>query len=136
MKLDVEAEPGELCNEAPCLGFGRAVAEVIGTEIAVGSAVLQHMVDGGEDRGGNGADGLLWSAPALQAEKLGPVIAALRPLGGPSALDEHRLEPRGAFAQFGRLSLAGALVLAGTQSRPGDEVPGRREPAHVAADLR
>src|SRR5579883_1797489 len=118
VKLDLEAELGELCHEAPCGGLGRAVAEVVGTEIAVGGAVLQHMVYRGEDRRGDGADGLLWSAAALQAEELRPVIAILRPLGGPGALDEHCFEPRGTLAQFGGFALAGALVLAGTQPRP------------------
>jgi hypothetical protein len=33
------------------------------------------------------------------------------------------------------LRFAGTLVVDGAQPGPGDQVPGRREPAHVAADL-
>jgi len=39
-------------------GFGPAV-EVIGAEILVEGAVLEHVVGGGQDRGGEGPNGFL-----------------------------------------------------------------------------
>ena len=54
--LDGLTELLEASDEASGLnGFGSAV-EVVGTEIVVEGAVLEHMVGGGQDRGGEGAD--------------------------------------------------------------------------------
>src|ERR1700736_6425152 len=68
--------------------------------------------------------------------ELGSVVAVLLALGRPGALDEHGLEPGSAFAQGRGPALAGALVLAGAQTGPSDEVSGAERAAHVAADFR
>lgn len=93
------------------------------------------MVDGGEERGGDGADGFLWPALGLQAEELGSVVAVLGALGGPGTLNEHRLEPRRPLAQARGLALAGAFVLPGAQAGPSDEMAGTLEATHVGTDL-
>ena len=136
LKLNFEAEFGELRNQALGLAFDRTAIEVVGPEVVVFGAVFEDVVDRREDRGGDGTNCFLRSAPGLQPEELGFVIAVLLPLGRPGALDKHRLQPGRPLAQARRFPLAGALVLAGAEASPGDEVPGGREPAHVATDFR
>jgi hypothetical protein len=110
--------------------------EMVRTEITVFRAVLEDVRDGGQDRCCDSADGFLWSAPALEPEELGSIVAGFLALGRPCALHQHGLEPGRALAQARRLAFAGAFVLAGTQSAPGDEMSGARETAHITADLR
>jgi hypothetical protein len=76
-------------------GFGAAV-EVVGTEIVIEGAVLEHVVGGGEDRGGDGADRLFGAAPRAQAMELRLEIAAVFACGRPGALDQGGFEPGGA----------------------------------------
>ena len=47
LELHREAELGELGDQAFGLGFGRASVEVIGSEIAMRRAGLEHVIDGG-----------------------------------------------------------------------------------------
>ena len=63
---------------------------MIGTEIVIEGAVLEHVVGGGEDRGGEGA------APGAQAMELRLEVAAVFAGGRPGALDQGGLEPGGA----------------------------------------
>src|SRR3984893_19261125 len=115
--------------------LGGAAVEVVGAEVVVHGAVLQHVIDRRQDRGGHGADCLLRPAPAAELMELGSVVAVLLALGRPGALDEHGLEPGSAFAQAHGPALAGALVLTGAQTGPSDEVSGAEKAAHVAADF-
>src|SRR5580700_12325944 len=78
----------------------------------------------------------LRTASGLQSIELRPVVAVFLPLGGPGALNEHGLQPGRTLAQAAAFAFARALVLSGTQPRPGDEMTGGRKAAHVAADLR
>src|SRR5258708_5010694 len=54
-------------------GLGTAV-EMLGTEVLVDGSVFEHVVDGGEDGGGDGADGFLRPAAATQAQVLSLAI--------------------------------------------------------------
>ena len=135
LELHLEAEPGELGDQTPGFRFGRAAIEVVGAEILMRRAVAQHVVDGGKNGGGDGADRLLRAAPAFQPMELGRVVAVLLAFGSPRALHQHGLQPGRAFAQARGLTLAGIFVLAWAQSGPGNQVPGGREAAHVATDL-
>jgi len=83
---DVIAELGDLSDEALDLRLRRSAVEVGDAQILVEGSVLEHVIDGGQDRSGHGADGFLRAAPRLQAEELGPVIAGFCSLGRPSAL--------------------------------------------------
>src|SRR5947199_845476 len=113
-----------------------AAVEVVGAEVTIFHAVSQNMVGGGEDRGRDGDNCLCGSAPAAEPDKLRSEVAAVVMAdGAPGGLDEGRLEPAVAVASAGRASLAGTLVQAWAESRPGDEVTGRGEVAHVDADL-
>src|SRR5207245_6224038 len=105
-----------------------SVIEVVGAEVTILHAVAQDMVRGGEDRGRDGDDGLLWPAPAAEPDKLRSEIAAVGMAdGAPGGLDEGRLEPAVAVARARRASLAGTLVQTWAESDPGDEVTGRGE---------
>src|SRR5262245_65273461 len=54
--------------------------------------------------------------------------------GGPSALNEHGLEPGSSPAKASRPALARTFVVARTQASPGAQVCSGGEPAHVGAD--
>src|SRR3982074_881849 len=111
LELDGKAELGETRDEMLGFGFGRTAIEVVCAEVVVLGAVLEHVIDGGEDRGGDGADGFLRATPVTQAKELSLVVAALLADGGPGALDQHRLEPGRAPAHARGGSLAGTLGL-------------------------
>src|SRR6476659_8486333 len=72
---------------------------------------------------------------ALEALKLCLAIAVLLLDGRSRALDQRCLEPGGAFSQTRGLALAGALVLARTQTSPCDEMPSRGEAGHIRGDF-
>src|SRR3954465_14295488 len=130
-----EAELGNLACEAAGLGFGRGASKMVWAEILVDGAVAKHVIGSGQDGRCYGADGLLGSAAVAQALELSLKVAALFACAGPGALHQRGLEPRRALAQPGGAALAGALVVAGTEPGPGDQVAGGREAAHVDADL-
>ncbi len=115
-------------------GFGSSV-EVIISEVLIECAVLEHVIDGGDDGSRDSTGCLLRAATGANAMMLGSEIALLFARGGPGALDKSRFEPWIALAQTSGSTLAGALVVARTQGGPGDEVAGGREAAHVSADF-
>ncbi len=86
--------------------------------------IFQDVVDGGEHRGSDGANGFLRSALRPEPLELRPVVAVLLPRGRPGALDEDGLEPGSAFAQARGFALARALVLARTHAGPCEQVSG------------
>src|SRR5262245_62978087 len=63
-------------------------------------------------------------------------VGGLGARGGPSALNEHGLEPGGSPAQASRPALASTFVVARTQASPGAQMCSAGEPAHVGANLR
>src|SRR5215831_19869303 len=99
LELCREAELGELGEQPVGFGLRRASIEIVGTEIAMRQAGFEHVINGGQNGGGDGADCFLRSAPAAQAMELRTVVAVLRALGGPGTLHEHGLQPRSATAQ-------------------------------------
>src|SRR6266849_5258236 len=135
LELDVKAELFKTSNEPAGLEFEGAPIKVGGAEVMVLGTVFEDVVDGGEDRCRDSADGFLRPTLALQPEELGSVVAVFLALGGPGALHQHGLEPGGSLAQARRFALAGAFVLPRTQPGPGDEVPSGWKAVHVAADL-
>src|SRR5712691_6803581 len=91
--LDCVAEVGELPDEVLRELGPIGALEVLCSEVDVVEAALEHVVGGGEDRGGNGEDGLFRSSPGPEAEELGLQVAAAHPDRGPRRLDERGLEP-------------------------------------------
>ena len=112
-----------------------AALEVIGPKVLISLSVLEHVVDGSEDRGGDGDDRLLRTAPRLEVVELGAQVSVLLAHRRPGALHQCGLEPRRTLAQAIGAALAGALIVARTDAGPGDEVAVGREPVHVDADL-
>src|SRR5262245_53515896 len=94
LKWDSVAEVGQAFEEAiGLLGLG-ATVEVLGAEVLIGSSVLEHVIDGGEDGSRDGNDCLLCSAPRLDTVELGAQVAVLLIHGGPGSLHQSGLEPR------------------------------------------
>src|SRR6516162_7806813 len=67
-------EVGQSFDEAVLLPFLVAGIEVVGAEVLVHRSVLEHVIDGREDRGGDGHDRLLGAAPRFDAVELGVEI--------------------------------------------------------------
>jgi len=84
---------------------------MVGAEILVEGAVTEPVVGGGQDRGGDGTDGLLRSSTVTQALELGLQGAGFFAGTGPGALHQGGLEPRRALAQPGGASPAGTFVM-------------------------
>jgi hypothetical protein len=80
-------------------GLGPAV-EVIGAEVAIEFTADQHVVDDGEDGGGERTDRLFGSATGAQPVKLRPGIALFAGCS-PGALEEGGFESRRSFAHPG-----------------------------------
>ena len=135
LDLDVVSEALDFGDEAFDLAWLGSALEVIGAEILIECSFGDHMVGGCEDRGGDRPNSFFGAPPRTQTVELSLKIAALFAGSSPRALNEDRLQPGRAFAHAGGASLAGALVVPGTQPRPGDEMPRGWEPAHVGADL-
>ena len=70
-----------------------SAVEVIGAEVLVERAVLEHVVDGAQEGGGDGANGFLGASAALDAVELGLEIAALGSDGCPGAREEGCFQP-------------------------------------------
>ena len=100
LKFDLETVPAELPDALAGPGLDRTLFEVVGAKVLMGSTILQHVIDRGEQRGGYGADCHLRPAFSAQPVERCPVVAVLLPFGGPCALDEHGLEPWSAFSQM------------------------------------
>ena len=66
LELCRKAELGELGDQPFGFGFRGASIEVVDTEIAVRQAGFEHVINGSQDGGGDGADCFLRSAPAAQ----------------------------------------------------------------------
>src|SRR5277367_6205069 len=98
-------------------------------EVVVEGAITQHVVSGGQDGSGDGADGLLGSPSIAQALKLGLQIAGLFLDAGPGTLHQGGFQPGRAFAHLVGAPLAGTLVVAGAEARPRDKVARGREAA-------
>jgi len=74
-KFNLEAELGQLADQPLGFDLGRAAAEVVGAEVAVFGAVLQHVVDGGEHRCGD----LISSQASRSAIQVASLTSDLRP---------------------------------------------------------
>jgi hypothetical protein len=121
-ELGIEAKVCELSNQA--LGphvFGAAI-EMVRTEVLKLRAVLEHVVNGREQRGRNRTGRLLWTSAPAKAEELCIEVAAFPACSRLGTLDQQGLEPGGAFSQTGGTALAGTLIVAWTQPGPGQEV--------------
>src|ERR1700692_4981269 len=108
---------------------------MIAAEVFVDRPVLEHVVDGGKDGGGDGQCRLVGAAPGFDAVELGLQVAVFLFYRRPGALHQRCFEPGSTLAQAIGSTLAGTLVVARTYASPRDEMCGRREPAHVDPDF-
>ena len=134
--LHGQTELFEAPNEtAGDLGFVSTL-EIVGAEFVVRGLILQDVVRGGQDGGGDGEDRLLGSAPTLETKKLRAEVRVAGAGRHPRDLDERGFEPRVAGSGPRGEPLAGTFLLAGTEAGPRDQVASGGKPAHVEADFR
>lgn len=117
--VDLVPEATDAFGELSDNSGGVASDEVICSEVLVISAVLEHVIGGGQDRGGDCDRSFLRPRARLEAQELSMEVAVLCARCGPGALDEHGLEPGRALAQAGASPLAGALVETRHEPGPG-----------------
>src|SRR6516225_9861152 len=84
--LDGKSQVLQAGNEAVDLLALAASIEVMRAEVVIEGSCLQHLVDGSEDRGSDGANRLFGAAAGAQAMKLRLQVAGLLAGGGPGAL--------------------------------------------------
>jgi hypothetical protein len=107
-----EPELRDLTDQPARLSLRRRPVEMVWPEVVVEGPVTQHVVSGGQDGSGDGADGLLGSPSIAQALKLGLQIAGLFLDAGPGALHHGGFQPGRALAHLVGAPLAGTLVVA------------------------
>src|SRR5436309_9889434 len=134
-ELDFTTEIAEASQEALDLLCMVTTREVIGTEIAVFDAVLEHVPDGREHRGGDREDGLLGTAASTQPQELSLQVRVLGPHSRPSGGHQSCFEPGGALTSASRAAFTGTFIVPRAHRRPGEQVSGGGEAPHVDADL-
>lgn len=112
--MDIEAEVLQTVDEALDVPSPGALVEVIGAEILVAGSVLEHVIDGGEQRGSDRANGFFGSAAGAQAMILRLKVAAFGAGRCPGALDQDRLQPGRPFPHAGGAAFAGTFIVAWT----------------------
>ena len=88
------------------------------TEVLIHRPILKHVVDGREDRGCDGHDSLLGTAPGFDSIKLRLQVAVLLILCCPGALYQRGFEPGSPIAQTVGSALAGTLVVSRAHAGP------------------
>ena len=99
-----------------------APGEVVGPEVVVGYAVLEHMPPGPRASRAARPRSLSGAAARFQAVVERAVVALLGPDGRPGRLLQGCAQPGGPLAGGGRPALARTLMVARTQARPGREL--------------
>jgi len=74
---DFEAKLGDLVYQPLHLDFGRTLVEIAGAEVLVNGSVLEHVVDGGEQRSGDGANGFFAGHVCFATGKTAPCSSCL-----------------------------------------------------------
>src|SRR5712692_2398788 len=113
-----------------------ALYEILTTQVVEFHAVAEHVINGGEHRGGYGEDRLLGPPAALEPQKLGVEVAVFFARRGPGGLDERCFEPWGPLPRAGGAPFAGAFIQARAQARPRDEVARGGKRGHGVAHFR
>src|SRR5262249_2164913 len=105
------------------------------SELAIRRAVAEQMVGDHQDAVGHRDDGLLVAAALDQAAVLGGEVGVAFADGAPGALDQGL--PQAAVGKPGAAAqaLAGTLVVARAEARPGRRMAGGGKAAHVTAEL-
>ena len=109
--------------------------EIVGAQVGIGSLVAEHMVDDDQHTVGHSDNRLMDASTLAQAPILRHEIVITGVRNRPDDLPQDRAEPRTALGDGFAHAFAPTLLIARTQPRPGGEVFGRREAAHVDAEL-
>src|SRR5215204_5127030 len=105
--------------------------EIVGAKFVVRDLILQDVVCGSQDGGGDGKDRLLGSSPALETKELRTQVRVAGAGGDPRDLDERGFEPRVAGSGPSGEPLAGTFFFFRAEDGIRDQVAGRGKPAHV-----
>jgi hypothetical protein len=111
------------------------LVEVGLAEVTVGQVLGEHVIGGDEDLVSDGERGAQGAAAGLEAMELVLEVAALGSRRRHRCADQDGAEVDVALAGPAASLPAGALVVAGTDARPGAQVIDAHEHAHVDADL-
>src|SRR6266536_1294656 len=114
---------------------GLALEQPVTAEFGIGLATVQDVVGDHQDRVGHGDRGAFVVAAPAEPAVLGSQVGVLGAGGGVGGLHQRAAQPFGALAGAARVVLAGRLVVARAQPRPGGQVRGRGELAHVPTGL-
>jgi hypothetical protein len=119
-RLDLHgvAKVGQAFDQAFFLLVGRTAIEVTAAEVLVHRPILEHVVDGGKDGGGDGHDRLFGAAPGFYAVELSLQVAVFLFCRCPGALEQSGFEPGSTLAHAIGSTLAGTLVVARTYASP------------------
>src|SRR5208337_3608399 len=132
---DVVAEAFEAAFE---VGDGSGLADLVEigfAEIAIGQVLGEHVIGRDEDLVGDGEGCAQAAAAGLEPVELVLEVAALGSRGGDRGADQDRAQVDVALSGPAALLPAGALMVAGTDARPGGQMIDAQEYAHVDADL-
>src|SRR6266498_3934911 len=133
---DGVAERFELVDEPAGAVLNRVAAgEPVGAEFAEGDALADDVVVGDEDVVAGGADRFCVAAAAADLPVVGGEVGVLAAGGGAGGLGQRLAQPAVAVAGLAGAASAAGGVEAGADGRPGDEVLGASEDAHVEAAL-
>src|SRR5215472_3192812 len=112
------------------------VVEVIAAELAIRHAVTQHVIRDYQDAVGHGDDGLLVPAALDQPAVLSREVAVAFAHGAPGTLHEGLAQDPVREAGAAAQALAGTLVVARAEARPGGRMARGGKAAHVTAEFR
>src|SRR5208337_5339918 len=118
------------------VGDGSGVADLVEigfAEIAIGQVLSEHVIGGDENFMGDGERGAQAAAAGFEAVELVLEVAALGSRGGDRGADQDRAQVDIALSGAAALLPAGALMVAGTDARPGGQMIDAQEYAHVDA---
>ena len=114
---------------------GIELIEVIDSELSVGLASLQDVVDGNQNAVGDGGSSLVPATPSSNAVELGVKVTGLCTNARPGDLAHDRPQPHIPAVHRGLHSLARALLVTWTETSPRSQVTCAGEAAHVRSDL-
>src|SRR5262245_9715003 len=109
--------------------------EVAAAQLAIRLAVAEHVVGDDEDAVGDRDDCLLVAAPPDEPAVLRREVAVPCANGAAGALDERRAQRAVGEAGAAAQALAGTLVIARAEARPGGRMARGGKAAHVTAEL-
>src|SRR5258708_25668977 len=102
-----------------------ALVEVIGAEVLEDDAIVEQVIDNGEEAMGDCEQGPLPAAAGGQSVVLDLEVAVLLARGAPGAFDQDGAQPAVALARVSGASPAGRLVVARDDLAPGGQATAR-----------